>query len=142
MHETLHNYMFYSAISVHKCVISFCICLELIQSGATMLLYFSNLVIWSLVSPIGIGVGIMISMMASDEYHQLTVAVLQGGWVSVSMIRVGVGGFNAFLIKKSTQILQLDIIKQYLCLISKTSLGTPPYLPTSKFPDPPFRSNI
>jgi len=80
LEEDTHDvWALFTAISVHKCVISFCICLELIQSGATMLLYFSNLVIWSLVSPIGIGVGIMISMMASDEYHQLTVAILQEG---------------------------------------------------------------
>jgi len=66
------------AISAHKFVITFCICLELIQSGATMLVFFSNLVTWSLVSPIGIGVGMMISEMASDNYHELTVAVMQG----------------------------------------------------------------
>ena len=61
-------------------MITFCICLELIQSGANMLVFFSNLITWSLVSPIGIGVGMMISEMASDDYHQLTVAVMQGGW--------------------------------------------------------------
>jgi len=76
--DTQDVWAMFTAISAHKFVITFCICLELIQSGANMLVFFSNLITWSLVSPIGIGVGMMISEMASDEYHQLTVAIMQG----------------------------------------------------------------
>ena len=53
--------------------------MELLQTGTTMLVFFCYLVTFSLVSPMGIGVGMLISEMAADdEYHHLTVAVLQG----------------------------------------------------------------
>ena len=50
--------------------------MELLQTGSTMLVFFSYLVTFSLVSPMGIGVGMMISGMGTDD--ELTVAVLQG----------------------------------------------------------------
>ena len=66
----------YPAISIHKFVITFCVSLELLQTGSTMLVFFSYLVTFSLVSPMGIGLGMMISEMGTID--DLTVAVLQG----------------------------------------------------------------
>ena len=69
-------WFYFPSISVHKFVITFCVSLELLQTGSTMLVFFSYLVTFSLVSPMGIGVGMMISGMGTDD--ELTVAVLQG----------------------------------------------------------------
>ena len=65
-------YKFCSAISAHKFVIVFCVSLELLQTEPTMLVFFSYLGTFSLVTPLGIGLGMVFS---GDD---LTVAVLQG----------------------------------------------------------------
>jgi len=65
------------AISLHKCVIAFCMCLELIQSGTSKLLFILYLAAFCLMSPIGIGIGIGISEVANNEYHEFTVSFLQ-----------------------------------------------------------------
>merc|ERR1711915_671769 len=65
------------AISLHKCVIAFCMCLELIQSGTSMLLFILYVAAFCLMSPIGIGIGIGISEVANSEYHEFTVSFLQ-----------------------------------------------------------------
>ena len=70
-----------AAIASHKFVITFCISLELLQADGTAILRFCLFLIsFSLVSPLGIGVGHAVSGMAdqSSEVHQVTVAVLQG----------------------------------------------------------------
>ena len=72
-----HLHFFYcSAISVHKFVIAFCVSLQLLETGPTMLVFFSYLVTFSLVTPLGIGIGMMISGMGTGD--ELTSAVLQG----------------------------------------------------------------
>jgi len=62
----------FAAIAAHKFVIVFCVSLELLQTGPTMLVFFSYLVTFSLVTPVGIGLGMIFS---GDD---LSVAVLQG----------------------------------------------------------------
>eukprot|EP00092_Neocalanus_flemingeri_P030329 GFUD01032924.1.p1 GENE.GFUD01032924.1~~GFUD01032924.1.p1 ORF type:complete len:434 (+),score=123.10 GFUD01032924.1:465-1766(+) len=77
--DTEDVWALFTAISVHKFVITFCVSLELLQTGTSMLVFLCYLVTFSLVSPMGIGVGMLISEMATGEdYYQLTVAVLQG----------------------------------------------------------------
>eukprot|EP00090_Calanus_glacialis_P034680 TRINITY_DN5852_c0_g1_i1.p1 TRINITY_DN5852_c0_g1~~TRINITY_DN5852_c0_g1_i1.p1 ORF type:complete len:384 (-),score=70.16 TRINITY_DN5852_c0_g1_i1:90-1241(-) len=62
----------FTAIAAHKFVIVFCVSLELLQTGPTMLVFFSYLVTFSLVTPVGIGLGMIFS---GDD---LSLAVLQG----------------------------------------------------------------
>merc|ERR1712106_938804 len=64
----------FTAIAVHKLVITFCLSLEMLQSGPTMLVFFSYLVTFSLVNPFGIGMGISEIGTTSE----VTVCVLQG----------------------------------------------------------------
>ena len=47
----------------------------MLQTGPTMLVFFSYLVTLSMVSPMGIGLGMMVSEMRTDD--ELTVAVLK-----------------------------------------------------------------
>ena len=63
---------FCSAISAHKFVIVFCVSLELLQTEPTMLVFFSYLGTFSLVTPLGIGLGMVFS---GDD---LARAILQG----------------------------------------------------------------
>ena len=71
---------FCSAIAAHKFVIVFCVSLELLQTGPTMLVFFSYLVTFSLVTPVGIGLGMIFT---GDD---LSVAVLQGMTTSIAFI--------------------------------------------------------
>jgi len=65
------------AISLHKCVIAFCMSLELVQSCTSKLLFVLYLAAFCLMSPIGIGIGIGISELPESKYHEFTVAFLQ-----------------------------------------------------------------
>jgi len=62
----------FAAIAAHKFVIVFCVSLELLSTNPTMCVFFSYLVTFSLVTPVGIGLGMIFS---GDD---LSVAVLQG----------------------------------------------------------------
>jgi len=62
----------FAAIAAHKFVIVFCVSLELLSTKPTMCVFFSYLVTFSLVTPVGIGLGMIFS---GDD---LSVAVLQG----------------------------------------------------------------
>ena len=65
-----------SAISVHKLVITFTMSLELLQTGPTLCVFLTYLVTFSLVNPIGIGLGMIIS--ETGHADAVTEAVLQG----------------------------------------------------------------
>ena len=69
-----------AAIASHKFVITFSLSLQLMQAGTTRLGFGLFLTTFSLVSPLGIGVGLAVSGLAdqTSEVHQVTVAVLQG----------------------------------------------------------------
>jgi len=66
----------FTAISVHKLVITFTMSLELLQTGPTMFVFLTYLVTFSLVNPVGIGVGMIISHTGHAD--GVTEAVFQG----------------------------------------------------------------
>jgi len=73
-------WLLFIAISAHKYVISFCISMQFVTSGLPPLLsiiYFST---FALISPVGAGIGILISETVKSEAETQTVAVtvLQG----------------------------------------------------------------
>ena len=68
----------YSAISVHKLVITFTMSLELLQTGPTMYVFLTYLVTFSLVNPFGIALGMVIS--ETGHSNELIEAVLQGNF--------------------------------------------------------------
>merc|ERR1719153_975590 len=68
-------WLLFIAISAHKYVISFCISMQFVTSGLPPLLsiiYFST---FALISPVGAGIGILISETVKSEAETQTVAV-------------------------------------------------------------------
>ncbi|PNF35346.1 Zinc transporter ZIP1 [Cryptotermes secundus] len=70
----------FTAVSIHACAILFCIGLELVTSGIRLLNLVLYVVILSLVSPLGVVVGILVTVDSSTEgpVQDLVVAVMQG----------------------------------------------------------------
>ena len=69
-----------TAIASHKFVITFSLSLQLLETGTTKLGFGLFLTTFSLISPLGIGVGLAASEPAdqTSEVHQVTLSVLQG----------------------------------------------------------------
>jgi len=67
----------FTAISCHKFVITFCVALELLQNGISRLVFASFLVTFSLISPLGIGIGVAVSALGGEQ-DPVLIAVLQG----------------------------------------------------------------
>lgn len=73
-------YLFY-AITAHKLVIAFCVGLELISGGTKTALTIVYMVIFALVTPIGIAIGIIVTEGSSSPNsisHLWTLTILQG----------------------------------------------------------------
>ena len=70
--------MFVLAIACHKFIISFCVCLDMVQAGTRRFIFFSYLTIFSLISAIGIGIGLIITAAGAGTVPQLMVSTLQG----------------------------------------------------------------
>ena len=73
-------YLFY-AIAAHKLVIAFCVGLELISQGTKTCLAVVYMVVFALVTPLGIAIGIIITEGTSEPNslaHLWTLTVLQG----------------------------------------------------------------
>ena len=69
----------FAAVATHKYVISFCVGLELVTVRTPTKLFSIYMAVFSLVSPIGVGVGMGISSIAgAGDAYTLTVAILQG----------------------------------------------------------------
>jgi len=68
----------FTAIACHKFVIMFCVCMELLQKGANKFIFFSYLVIFSLISSLGIGIGIIIIESSGKGADTVLVATCQG----------------------------------------------------------------
>ena len=66
-----------AAITAHKFVISFCVCLELLQAGTQRFIFFSYLVVFSLTSSLGIAGGIVVTEVGAGV-SDLVVNTLQG----------------------------------------------------------------
>ena len=60
-HTTLTTMCYTAAIASHKFVVSFCVCLELQQSGTRRGMFFTYLAVFSLMSPLGSAIGTLIS---------------------------------------------------------------------------------
>jgi zinc transporter 1/2/3 len=70
----------FSAVSIHACAILFCVGLELVTSGIRLLNLVLYIVTLSLVSPLGVVIGILVTVHSSSDgpVQELLVAVLQG----------------------------------------------------------------
>jgi zinc transporter 1/2/3 len=70
----------FTAVIIHACAILFCIGLELVMSGIRLLNIVLYIVILALVSPLGVVIGILVTVHSSSDGPQqgLVVAVLQG----------------------------------------------------------------
>ena len=78
---SLHSFLYYIlAIATHKYVIIFCVGLELYNAGTQVRLYIVYMLIYALMSPLGIGMGIVVdvSVMHHHEHaYKATVGLLQ-----------------------------------------------------------------
>ena len=70
----------FTAVSIHACAILFCIGLELVMSGVRVINLMLYIVTLALVSPLGVAIGILVTVKSSTEgpTQDLAVAVLQG----------------------------------------------------------------
>jgi len=70
----------FTAVSIHACAILFCIGLELVTSGVRVINLMLYIVTLALVSPLGVAIGILVTVKSSSEgpTQDLAVAVLQG----------------------------------------------------------------
>jgi len=66
----------FGAIATHKFIITFCVSMELLQAGVSRLSFALFLVTFSLISSIGIGIGLAVTELTSAASE--TTAVLQG----------------------------------------------------------------
>ena len=67
------------AVATHKYVISFCVGLELYNANTPKLLYAAYMLVYALMSTIGIAIGIAITSSVEDNTfsYMVTVGVLQ-----------------------------------------------------------------
>ncbi|XP_058442686.1 zinc transporter ZIP1 [Malaya genurostris] len=70
-------YMF-GAVAAHKFVIAFCVGVELIVAQTSFWLAIGYIFIYSVVSPLGIGIGILLSNGSSGDDMQVISVILQG----------------------------------------------------------------
>lgn len=75
--ESLVWYMF-GAVSAHKLVLAFCVGVELVVNKTKMWLTFIYVVTFAVVSPLGIGIGILLSNGNSADATALPSVILQG----------------------------------------------------------------
>lgn len=79
LEKNVHDvWILFAAVAAHKFVISFCIGLELHQAKTPKILFISYIIIFALVTPIGMGIGIAISTLQVSSGYYVSVAVLQG----------------------------------------------------------------
>ena len=79
LEKNVHDvWILFAAVAAHKFVISFCIGLELYQAKTPKILFVSYIIIFALVTPIGMGIGIAISTLQVSSGYYVSVAVLQG----------------------------------------------------------------
>ena len=67
-----------AAIACHKFVITFCVCLEFRQTGIKQSLFFTYLTTFSLISSLGIAIGIAITEAHSQTVDPVLSATLEG----------------------------------------------------------------
>ena len=65
-------------MTAHKFVISFCVCLELLEAGTKRFIFYSYLAVFSLTSCLGIAAGILITEAGGSQVSDVLVNTLQG----------------------------------------------------------------
>ena len=73
------NLFFCLAVATHKYVISFCVGLELYNADTPKLLYAAYMIVYAMMSMIGIAIGIAVTTSVEDNTfaYMITVGVLQ-----------------------------------------------------------------
>ncbi|CAO1406266.1 unnamed protein product [Diamesa tonsa] len=71
-------YYMFAAVAAHKFVIAFCVGVELMIQKTRVWLAFCYIVVYSIVSAIGIGVGILLSLGNNADSMEVPSVVLQG----------------------------------------------------------------
>lgn len=71
-------WLMFGAVSAHKFVIAFCVGVELIVARTKFWLAVSYIFTYSVVSPMGIGIGILLSNGSTSDSTQVVSVVLQG----------------------------------------------------------------
>ena len=71
--------LFFVAVATHKYVISFCVGLELYNANTPKLLYAAYMIVYAMMSMIGIAIGIAVTTSVEDNTfaYMITVGVLQ-----------------------------------------------------------------
>jgi len=64
----------FAAVATHKYVISFCMGVELVSVGTPLAFFLVYILTFALMTPLGIGIGLAVSELASDENHKGYVA--------------------------------------------------------------------
>lgn len=78
--EVRDVWFLFGAVTVHELAIMFCLGLEMLASNIRILIYVIYMVSLSIITPIGVGIGIFITEYSADPSptHTLVVAILQG----------------------------------------------------------------
>lgn len=66
------------AVSAHKLVLAFCVGVELLVTRTKKCLAITYILTFAAVSPIGIGIGILVSGGGDGGFSNVTAAILQG----------------------------------------------------------------
>ena len=69
----------FTAVATHKYVISFCVGMELFNAGTPRKIFTAYILVYALMSPFGIGIGIAITTFVENNTtsYLLTIGVLQ-----------------------------------------------------------------
>ena len=68
-----------AAVATHKYVISFCVGMELYNAGTPRKVFIAYILVYALMSPFGIGIGIAITTLVENNTtsYLITIGVLQ-----------------------------------------------------------------
>ena len=67
-----------AAVATHKYVMSFCVGLELYMAKTRLSIYVTYIFVWSIMSPVGVGIGLaIIGNITHEAKYYMSVAVLQ-----------------------------------------------------------------
>merc|ERR1719400_2800476 len=97
----------FTAIACHKFIIAFCVCLDMVQAGTRKFIFFSYLSIFSLVSAVGIAIGLIITEAGAGSVPEIVVATLQGIAAGTLLYVVMFEVLNRERMKEVSGLLQL-----------------------------------
>merc|ERR1712038_231720 len=97
----------FTAIACHKFIISFCVCQDMVQAGTRKFIFFSYLSIFSLISAVGIAIGIILSEAGSGTVPGIMVSTLQGIAAGTLLYVVMFEVLNRERMKEVSGLLQL-----------------------------------